>query len=134
MIFVKINDNLYPATVNGRMSDTEWDNRESKAITLEMDYATAANLFVDGLVWSIVSREEVRLFDEEGNLIGEEYQDTEYDNSDYFVAGSITDHRNGTITAKMGKLTQAEEFAIQLANAVTEEELTKAYVEGVNSL
>lgn len=134
MVFVKLNDNLYPATVNGRMSDTEWGNRESKAITLEMDYATAANLFVDGLVWSIILREEVHLFDEEGNPTGTEYQDTEYDNSDYFVAGSITDHRDGTITAKMGKLTQAEEFAIQLANAVTEEELTKAYEEGVNSL
>jgi hypothetical protein len=134
MIFIKINDNIYPATVNGKMNDNEWGNRESKSITLEMDYATAIELFVDGLKWSIIQREEVLKFDEEGNLIGKENEDTEFDNCDYFVAGSITDHRNGTITVKMGKLTQAEEFAIQLTNAVTEEELTKAYVEGVNGL
>jgi hypothetical protein len=134
MIFIKINDNIYPATVNGKMNDNEWGNRESKSITLEMDYATAIELFIDGLKWSIIQREEVLKFDEEGNLIGKENEDTEFDNCDYSIAGSITDHRNGTITVKMGKPTQVEVLETQIANAVTEEELTKAYEEGVNSL
>lgn len=123
MTFVKINETLYPATVNGRMSDTDWDNRESKAITLEMSYAEAAELFVDGLVWSIIQRNEMPTYqayengkavlDEHGNPIqtGTEIQETEWDNSDFDIAGPITDNRNGTITAKMGKITAAEALA-----------------------
>lgn len=123
MTFVKINGTLYPATVSGRVADKDWDNRASKAITLEMDYATAIALFVDGLAWSIVQQNEVPTYqvdengevvlDENGNPIqtGTEIQETEWDNSDYDVAGSITDHRNGTITVKMGKITDAEALA-----------------------
>lgn len=123
MTFVKINETLYPATVNGRMQDNGWDNRESKAITLEMDYATAIGLFVDGLAWSIVQQNEAPIYevdengkavlDEHGNPIqtGTEMQESEWDNSDYDIAGPITDNRNGTITAKMGKITAAEALA-----------------------
>ena len=99
MIFVKINNTLYPATVSGRVTDRDWDNRESKSITLEMDYETAINLFVNGLAWSIV----------EQNKVDGEIHETEYDNSEYNLAGDLTDHRDGTITAKMGKLTDLEE-------------------------
>lgn len=112
MFFVKINETLYPATVSGRVQDKDWDNRESKAITLEMDYATAVNLFVDGLAWSIVQQDEVPVLDEYGNQTGTEMQETEWDNSDFDVAGAITDHRNGTITVKMGKITDSEALAI----------------------
>ena len=111
MTFVKINETLYPATISGRMQDKDWDNRESKAITLEMDYATAVNLFVDGLAWSIVQQNEVPVLDEYGNQTGTEMQETEWDNSEFDVAGAITDHRNGTITAKMGKITAEEALA-----------------------
>ena len=129
MIYIKINDTLYPSTVSGKMIDREWDNRESKSITLEMDYATASALFVDGLVWSIFQRDEfvieepVYQFDENGNTVldknGEpiqikvesrtEVQENEWDNSEYTLAGDIIDHRDGTITVKMGKLTELEE-------------------------
>lgn len=111
MTFIKINETLYPATVSGRVQDKDWDNRESKAITLEMDYATAAMTFVDGLKWSIVQREEVPVYssEENGVQIGTKTQDTEYDNSEYNLAGDLTDHRDGRVTAKMGKLTDLEE-------------------------
>ena len=131
MTFIKINENLYPATVSGRMSDTEWDNRASKAITLDMDYATANALFVDGLAWSIVQEQEVPVYetDENGNAVldidgdpkqtGTEMQEIEYDNADYCIAGDITDHRDGTITVKMGKLTDLEEaYEIMLGGNV----------------
>ena len=52
MTYIKINENLYPATINGKMHDSEWDERASKSITLEMDYETANKMFVNGLVWS----------------------------------------------------------------------------------
>lgn len=109
MIYVKLNNELYPATVDGRVKDYDWDNRSSKSITLEMDYATAIGLFVNGLAWSIVEKNEAPTFDENGVQTGTEIKETEYDNSDYNLAGDITDHRDGTITAKMGKLTYLEE-------------------------
>lgn len=121
MTYIKINNTKYPATVNGKMSDTAWDGRASKAITLDMDYATASALFVDGIAWSIVQEQEVPTYemDENGQAvldvdgdpkqIGTEMQTTEYDNSDYCLAGDITDHRDGKITVKMGKLTELEQ-------------------------
>lgn len=121
MTYIKINGNLYPATVNGKMSDTAWDGRASKSITLDMDYATASALFVDGAAWSIITEQEVPVYetnengepvlDELGNpeVSGYEKQETEFDNSDYCLAGDITDHRDGKITVKMGKLTELEQ-------------------------
>lgn len=111
MTFVKINGTKYPAAIKGMVADQEWDGRESKAITLEMDYATAVSLFVNGLPWSIVHQQEVPVFDENGVQTGTQVQETEYDNSEYDVAGPITDHRNGIITAKMGKITDGEALA-----------------------
>lgn len=92
MAEIKINETLYPAVIAGKMQDASWDNRSTKTITLEMDYATAVELFVDGVEWSIVDDEN-----------------TEYDNSDYCLAGDITDHRDGTLSVKMGKMTDLEE-------------------------
>lgn len=109
MTYIKIKDTLYPATVSGKVADKEWDSRASKSITLEMTYEESVALFVDGLKWSIVQREEVPKLDENGVQTGTETRDTEFDNSDYNLAGDITDHRDGTITVKMGKLTELEE-------------------------
>lgn len=98
MTYIKINDTRYPASVVGRVTDKDWDNRESKAITLEMTYEEAMNLFVDDLEWSIV------------------YEDGEttevYDNAEFSVAGPVTDNRNGTVTVKMGQPTADELLAI----------------------
>lgn len=119
MTFIKINETKYPATVSGKMADTAWDNRASKAIALDMDYATANALFVDGLAWSIVQEQEVPVYDAEGNQSGTEMQETVYDNSEYCLAGDITDHRDGTVTVKMGKLTDLEEaYEIMLGGNV----------------
>lgn len=120
MTYVKVGEVLYPAVVNGSLRDPEWDERASKSITLEMTHADACNLFVNGLKWSIV-QENVRQiiqFDEEGKIkvddagnhvVVEETTAEEVDNSEYNLAGDITDHRDGTITVKMGKLTELEE-------------------------
>jgi len=125
MTYLKINEALYPATINGKVEDREWNNRESKTITLEMTYDEALTLFINGLAWSIIMDIE----QEDGSTVQEEY-----DNSEYSIAGSITDNRNGTIAVKMGKPTEIESLQAQYANAITEEELNQAYTEGVNSL
>lgn len=112
MTYVKINGKLYPAEINGRKSDTAWDNRDSKAITLDMDYATAAATFVNGVRWSIVQETPIQVQNEDENgivTVETTMEVEEFDNSDYCLAGDITDHRDGRVTAKMGKLTDLEE-------------------------
>ena len=113
MISIKVNGIPYPARVSGKMVDTDWDRRSSKSITLEMDYYTAKSIFTDGLEWSIQETETVVLSshtNENGEVVFETEERTEeYDNSEYCVAGSITDNRDGTMTIKMGKLTELEE-------------------------
>ena len=116
MIYFKANNTEYPASIAGKITDRDWGGRESKAVTLTMEYTAASQLFVDGLSWSIVQRDTVPVYDKDGNPTGEtEEQVQEWDNSDYNVAGSITDNRDGTCTCKMGKKTQLE----------TEQELRK---------
>lgn len=106
MIFVKINDTHYPASIDARVSDREWDGRESAAITLAMTYEEAAELFVDDAEWSIVNQADSYV-DESGETVTPD--PVEYDNSEFCIAGDITDHRDGTVTVKMGKLTDLEE-------------------------
>ena len=129
MTYVKINGTIYPAIIEGMVIDHEWGNRESKTITIEMAYADAIALFVNGLAWSILMDVEQEQDDSSIVTVQEEY-----DNSEYSMAGSITDNRDGTLAVKMGKPTQIEMLEAQYANAITEEELETAYVEGVNSL
>lgn len=129
MTYVKINGTTYPAVINGKHIDREWNDRESKTITLEMPYADAAALFVDGLAWSILM--DVEQEQEDGSTITVQ---EEYDNSEYSMAGSITDNRDGTLAVKMGKPTQIETLESQITGTITEAELNNAYVEGVNSL
>ena len=118
MIYFKANNTEYPASIAGRMADRDWGGRESKAVTLTMTHAAAVQLFVDGLAWSIVQRDTVPVYGTDGNPTGEtEEQVQEWDNADYCVAGPITDNRDGTITAKMGKKTELELAREQAADA-----------------
>lgn len=128
MFYVKVNSTLYPATVDGKVNDREWDNRESKSITLDGTFATVDALFPDGTAWSIVNMNNVPVFetDAEGNIVfnengvptpvldenGEqvyESQQTEYDNSEFYIRGDLTVHTDGTCTVKMGKPTDLED-------------------------
>ena len=122
MNYVKINGEQIPAVIRGKMKDTEWGERDSKAITLEMDYETAMATFVDGLEWSIVTvtpvpqrgkdEEGEPVLDEEGNPIYDIVEQVEeFDNADYCVAGPVTNNRDGTVTVKMGKKTDGEMLA-----------------------
>lgn len=120
MIYFKANNSEYPASIAGKVTDRDWGGRESKAVTLEMNHAAAVQLFVDGLVWSIVQRDTVPVYGTDGNPTGEtEEQVQEWDNADYCVAGPITDNRDGTITAKMGKKTEADLMQERMNDAET---------------
>ena len=113
MDYIKINGNLYSANVTGKLNDRDWDGRASRTIAVEMDYATASELFIDGAEWSIVN--DVERPQEDGSIA---IVQEEYDNSDYCVAGPITDNRDGTMIIKMGKLTElAEAYEMLLGGA-----------------
>lgn len=115
-IYVKVNGAEYPATVNGNLADRNWDRRDTKTIYLTMPYAQAAALLPSGTSWSIVMRETQDVLDEQGQPTGEtEEVVNEYDNSAYSLAGQITDYRDGTVSIKMGKPTEAETLRSQLA-------------------
>lgn len=107
--YIKIGGNEYPATILGSIQDSKWDGRKSKAIRIKMTYEAAVGLFVNGAPWSIIER---------GEIAGAEVEN-EYDNSEYCVAGDITDHRDGTVSVKMGMATADEILAIITGEAST---------------
>lgn len=97
-IYIKVNGTEYPAVLSGKARDSEWDNRETKTIRLAMSYEEALALLPSGTPWSVVQRKS----DETGEHI------EEWDNSEYSLAGDVTNHRDGTASIKMGKPTEAE--------------------------
>lgn len=106
---VIIHEVEYPAKIDGVLQNPKWDRRDTKAITLTMTHAQAVSLFVDGLAWGIKQVNTYPVFDEQGQPTGGTKTETQtFDNSDYSVAGSITDNRDGTVTALMGKHTELE--------------------------
>lgn len=107
---VVINGTSYAADIQGTKRDGTWGNRESKSITLPMDYATAAATFVDDVPWSILYQPPEYIDPETQETVTPPVE--EYDNSEYCVAGSITDNRDGTVTVKMGKPTYEELYTI----------------------
>jgi len=118
MIYFKTNNQEYQAEISSLEMDFNWENRKTCTIILSMSYAEAAQLFVDGLVWGAVQRSTVPVYDASGQPTGETQESVrEWDYSDYCVAGAITDHRDGSISAKMGKKTEAELLREQLSDA-----------------
>ena len=108
-IYIKVNNTEYPAAVSGANNDRTWNGRGTKTITLTMTHAEVAALLPDNTPWSIVQRKTVDVLDEQGQPTGETKEVVnEYDNSEYSLAGDITDHRDGTVSIKMGKPTESE--------------------------
>ena len=108
-IYIKVNNTEYPAAVNGNLVDRNWNGRDTKTIYLTMSYDAVVALLPDNTPWSIVQRETQDVLDEQGQPTGETKEVVnEYDNSEYSLAGDITDHRNGTVSIKMGKPTETE--------------------------
>ena len=107
--FIKVNGQEYPATCIYNYKDRNWDMRETQTVHLTMPYAQAAALLPSGTPWSNVQRETQDVLDEQGQPTGEtEEVVNEWDNSVYSLSGAITDHRDGTVSIKMGKPTETE--------------------------
>lgn len=89
-------------------------SRETLTIKATMSYAEAAAHFVDGAVFTLT----------------DEFGDS-YEWHDHGVAGAITDNRDGTITAIMGKNNTAEQDAQDKAEKASQDTVTLAgrYVE-----
>lgn len=108
-IYIKVNSTEYPAEISGDRQDRTWDGRDTKTIRLTMTHDAVAALLPDNTSWSIVQRDTVDVLDEQGKPTGETKEIVnEYDNSEYSLAGDITDHRDGTVSVKMGKPTETE--------------------------
>lgn len=116
---VIIHEVEYPVIeINGMFKNPSWDRRDTKAIHLSMTHAQAVSLFVDGLAWGIKQVNTYPVFDKQGQPTGETKTETQtFDNSDYSVAGSITDNRDGTVTCMMGRPTEAETLRAEKADA-----------------
>lgn len=124
MTYIKVNNTEYPATVTGDRADRSWGDRATKTVTLTMSHDAVAALLPDNTPWSIVQRDMVDVLDEQGKPTGETKEVVnEYDNSEYSFAGDITDHRDGTVSIKMGKPTEAEN-AVGAVVALTGEVVT----------
>lgn len=116
-IYVEVNGIKYPASITGRLNDKDWDNRASKAITIKAKYEEVLDIFVNDVKWFIIEEhnDRVEKFDENGNTVFEEVINVvSHDNSEYSIAGDIINHRDGTVTVKMGKPTAEEILAIIL--------------------
>lgn len=124
MIYIKVNNTEYPAAVNGVNNDRTWDGRDTKTVTLTMTAAEAAVLLPSGTPWAIVQRDMVDKLDENDMPTGETMEQVnEWDNSEYSLAGQITDYRDGTVSIKMGKPTETEN-AVGAVVALTGEVVT----------
>lgn len=124
--FIKVAGQEYPATCIYNYKDRNWDMRETQTVHLTMPYAQAAALLPSGTPWSNVFRETKDKLDNDGNPTGKtEEVVTEEDMSAYSLSGAITDHRDGTVSIKMGKPTETEN-AVGAVVALTGEVVTMA--------
>ena len=107
--YIKVNNTEYPAEIDGNPKDHSWGDRGTKTVTLTMSHDAVAALLPNNTPWSIIQREMVDVLNEQDQPTGETKEVVnEYDNSEYSLAGDITDHRDGTVSIKMGKPTEAE--------------------------
>lgn len=119
--YIKVNNTEYPAEINGNPKDRSWGERDTKTITLTMTAAEVVALLPDNTPWSIVMRETVDKLDNDGNPTGETKDVVnEWDNSAYSLSGDITDHRDGTVSIKMGKPTESELSAATVTALVSQ--------------
>lgn len=127
MTKVKINGNEYIANINGTLRDPSWDDRESKTIEFYeiLSASEVAEMFCEGCSWSIIYEYDVEepILNNNGEptttlvdgvnptiLTHTVTKREEYDNSDFSMAGPVTDYRNGIVSVKMAKLTELEAF------------------------
>lgn len=101
---LRINEKEFPL-VSARAAIENMKNfrRDVISLTIKATYAEAAAEFTDGATFVVV----------DDSVTPAE----EYTYSDHTLAGPITDHRDGTVTVKMGKANTAEQDALDAQQA-----------------
>ncbi len=101
---LKANNTETPCEAAEHYRDSAW-GRPTCTVTIKASAAEIAALLPNNATWSLIEREDV--LDENGALTGQTV-DHERDMSEYSLSGDITDHRDGTVSIKMGKPTETE--------------------------
>lgn len=102
--YLKVNNTETPCEAAEHYRDIAW-GRPTCTVTIKASAAEIAALLPNNAPWSLIEREDV--LDESGSPTGQTV-DNERDMSEYSIAGDITDHRDGTVSIKMGKPTETE--------------------------
>lgn len=119
--FLKANNTETPCEAAEHYRDSAW-GRPTCTVTIKGSAAEIAALLPNNAPWSLIEREDA--LDESGAPTGQTV-DHERDMSEYSLSGDITDHRDGTISIKMGKPTETEN-AVGAVVALTGEVVTMA--------
>lgn len=101
---LKANNTETPCEAAEHYRDSAW-GRPTCTVTIKASAAEIAALLPNNAPWSLIEREDV--LDESGAPTGQTV-DHERDMSEYSLSGDITDHRDGTVSIKMGKPTETE--------------------------
>lgn len=102
--YLKANNTETPCEAAEHYRDSAW-GRPTCTVTIKASAAEIAALLPNNAPWSLIEREDA--LDESGMLTGQTV-DHERDMSEYSLSGDITDHRDGTVSIKMGKPTETE--------------------------
>lgn len=119
--YLKANNTETPCEAAEHYRDSAW-GRPTCTVTIKCRAAEIAALLPNNAPWSLIERDDV--LDELGAPTGQTV-DHERDMSEYSLSGDITDHRDGTVSIKMGKPTE-EESAVGTVVALTGEVVTMA--------
>ena len=100
---LRINEKEFPL-LSARAATENMKNyrRDVISLTIEATYSESAAEFTDGATFTVV----------DDSVAPEE----EFEYTDHTMAGSITDHRDGTVMVKMGKANTAEQDALEAKN------------------
>lgn len=119
--YLKANNTETPCEAAEHYRDSAW-GRPTCTVTIKASAAEIAALLPNNAPWSLIEREDA--LDESGMPTGQTI-DHERDMSEYSLSGDITDHRDGTVSIKMGKPTEVES-AVGAVVALTGEVVTMA--------
>lgn len=119
--YLKANNTETPCEAAEHYRDSAW-GRPTCTVTIKGNAAEIASLLPNNAPWSLIEREDA--LDENGMPTGQTV-DHERDMSEYSLSGDITDHRDGTVSIKMGKPTETES-AVGAVVALTGEAVTMA--------
>ena len=101
---VTINSTTFPLlSARAATEELKGFRRDVISLTITATYQEAADAFTDGSTFTVV---------DDSVDPAEEFEYT-----DHTMAGAITDHRDGTVTVKMGKANTAEQDAIAAQQA-----------------